>query len=231
MEREIPYRMSKPYPIVEEDVRYILMNTLWKENVSVWDCPSELGKCNDPILKDNIPFGILIGDFPFFLDGNYYIVEVKFLNISCRFKNSVGQYESKIGSAEIAETQSKMILKGGGILVMIREQPPSDYGIKGLWGNNLEECQKKIEERYKRLIEINQIPYEAYILNSNRYKTYYNEICKGEEPRVHKKQKVRDISITKIKKILPEAVFKVTLSEFKQGVVARAIIDLIRRGG
>ncbi|NVM28070.1 MAG: hypothetical protein HWN65_04435 [Candidatus Helarchaeota archaeon] len=230
LEEEKPCTMKTAYIDSEEDVRCILMNTLFRKGVSVWDCPAEIGKCDDPILKDNVPFGIPAGDFPFFLDGIYYIVELKFLNVSCRFRSGRGRYESKMGSAEIAETQSNMILEGGGILVMIREQPPSKYGLKQLWGNSLKECYQVIEERYKQLIATDQILYEAYILDSERYQIYYEEVYEGKEPRTHKKQKVRDISIAAIQSLLPEAVFEVTLSEFKQGAVARAIIDLIRGG-
>ncbi len=228
IEREIPCPLRKPYPSLEEEVRCILMNTLWKEGISVWDCPAELGNCDDPILKNNVPFGIPVGDFPLFLDGNYYITEMKFLKVSCRLRSDRGRYESKMGSGEIAETQSKMILQGGGILVMIREPPPSYYGIKKLWGSTLEECEQIIEQRYKKLILIDQIPYEVYLLDSERYQIYYEEVSFGNEPRVHKNQRVRDISTTIIQDFLPEAVSEVTLSEFKQGVVARAIINLIR---
>ena len=227
----------------EEEVRNVIMNGFLKKGVDVWDCPAEFNRVKEPIIIDGIPFGISIGDFPFRWKGAYYIVELKFLKIICAPVSesaytpygyiSPGKFSFRRIPKFILDGQSKMLREGGGFLIVVAEPSLKTVGLKQLFTDTAEDCQKRLLVSYKNKLAKNEIPYEVWILNQKSFLRLWNEVLVGETAKPVGKDKWgktdirRTLSISGLNTVVQDERTLLTVSEIVEGKITDIILEKI----
>ena len=231
IEKELPCTMEFSYFKLEADVRCVLINTLFRKRISVWDCQGEAGKCPDPIKINNIPMRIAIGDIPIFHNTRYYIIEVKFNDFFCRYRSKRGGFAAVRDPPQIIEAQSQMLLRGEGLLILVAEPPPSKVGLNGFFDENKGICEEKLNKNFKRALGSSNISYDVWLLDFLRFEKYWNNYLKNASIKEVKRDGVktlsRYLSYQKLESILPEAKISLTMKEIKIGKIADLIIELL----
>jgi hypothetical protein len=240
---EKPYLLPHGWFENEEDVRRVLMNGYIKKGVDVWDCPAEFDRVNEPIIINGIPFGILVGDFPFRWNGAYYIVELKFLEVTCaRVSKSAytqygfappGKFSFRRTSKFILDGQSKMLREGGGFLIIVAEPSLETVGLEQLFTKTFKECQKKLLMLYKSKLAKNEIPYEVWVLNQESFLRLWDGVLVGEtakpvgKDRWGKTDIRRTLSLLGLKTVVHDDHTLLTLSEIIEGKITDIILEKV----
>jgi len=232
LETEIECSMRYKWYSLEKESQCDLMNALFRRGVRVWDCPAEIGLCDDPIIIDNIAFGIQAGDFPFMLREKYYIGEMKWQNYNVRYDKTQNLWVIYRTGKHLTVPQSKVLREGCGVLVWISEPFMREVGLERIKGETQEECwQNMIDEFWSQLAQ-DVFPYTVWVLDSERFEFLWNEYFSKIEPRPSAPRQTRivdqwNLSATTLEKLFSDEKMEVTLSEYKRGVIADKLIELL----
>ena len=233
IQNELPCILKNPFFQLESEIRCVLINSFFKKGVAVWNCQGEAGKCPDPIFINNIPMRIAIGDVPIRYNERFYIIEIKFQNFFCKKVKIKSGFMAVRDSAQIIEAQSKMILSGGGFLVIISEPPPKTVGINGFLEPDRKICEAQLIKSYKMKIANNNVPYNVWILDQQRFIKYWDEFLSNASIKTVKRNLVttisRSISYKQLEKIIPEAKTTLTMQDIRNGKIVDLILNIINK--
>jgi hypothetical protein len=232
LEAEMECSMRYKWYSLEIETQCDLMNALFRRGVRVWDCPAEIGLCDDPIIIDNIAFGIQAGDFPFLLHDKYYIAEMKFQNYHIGFDKQQKLWTTSRSGRHFTVPQSKILLGGRGVMIWVSEPFFAEVGVKRFKAQTQEEAQRDITEGFWKKLANDTFSYRVWIIDSERFQFLWNEHLSKIEPRPSAPRRTRvvdqwSISATILEKYFPDERLDVTLSQYKQGVIADEIIELL----
>ena len=119
---------------------------------------------------------------------------------------------------KIRFTQIQMLLKGGRVLVVVSEPPPSTLDEKTVLGETRADCEKNLRKDFQMQLANSQFPYELYLLNPSQFKTYHKEFLKPSDTYIKNIRSVdvqfKLLSLPELVKIVPEALVPVTMAEF-----------------
>ena len=214
----------------EDELQFHVMNAFIKRGIKVWDCVGEVGRCPDPILIDDIPMRITVGDFPFYWGKKYRIMELKLQKYRCRKERDQKYYPAK-SSVLLYNPQIDLLLEGGGFLMIVSEPSLRSLGIKGLNSEIKVECEGFLEDRFRNYIQLDEILYNTYLINQERFQILWDDILKNKKtytdqrrgrPRLHKK-----LSIIELEKLIPKSKIELSLNIFRHGNFIDLILDLI----
>lgn len=226
----------------EEDLDYILKIGFLNRGIPIWNCGAESGKCDDPIIIDDIEFQIYAGDFPFFYGGLYKVIESKFLTNRCSNRTASGKITHSIKLRALKETQWQLLLSGGGFLVIVSESPPSKYGLWEIMGNTKAECEDLLNTKYKQKLANNEIPYEVWVLDQHNFEKLFNEKLRYKKGRNQaifgewtsygiKKpksiQKFINIGRNDLEECVPNCKSQLTMTQLMEGAVTDIILNFM----
>ncbi|NVM53937.1 MAG: hypothetical protein HWN66_09570 [Candidatus Helarchaeota archaeon] len=232
LEEPIPNKLETGVFMLEEELRYVLLNTIFEQGVIVWDCRPEFGKCPDPVEFEGILFVPKIGDIPVFLNKRFWEIELKFAKLRCNWVTKAQQFGANRDDVRIEEAQSNMFLDGGGILLVMSEPPPTTVGIDRIIATKREDCEAQLDLKYRELIRQNKILYEIMIFNSKSFKELWGKILRG--GRGGRKRRGGELipykrfPIAQVQKTFPENTFYFTLEQIMEGELAKLIIGFLR---
>jgi hypothetical protein len=203
------------------------MNALFSRGVKVWNCGAEGWQCPDPLIIKNLPMAPVSGDFVFFDSEKYLIGEVKISKETCRWISAKKSYQVGRDTPLIAKGQICFMRKGGGILIIVAEIPPSVIHIVRPKGSTKEKCQKLLLEEYHNRIGKGEIPYEVYLLNEKRFEVYYQGFLEASAWRTKTWRKIqrfyKRLNLTQLNKLVPESKVCLTIKDFFNGRIADEI--------
>lgn len=231
MQTEIEFEMAKPYFTSEEEIRLTIINALFRRGVIVWNCGAEGNQCPDPVVIRNLPLVPVNGDFVFLNKGKYRVGEIKISKESCRYILAKKSYEAGRDTPIIPKEQICLLRKGGGILIIVAESPPSTVSMERPKGVTKEICEKEIREKYHRLVGESKIPYEVYLLNQKRFEIFYQEFLESSSWKVKKWRDVvryyKRLNLTELNKLVPESKVLLTINDFLDGRIADEIMNIL----
>ncbi|NVM30456.1 MAG: hypothetical protein HWN65_16565 [Candidatus Helarchaeota archaeon] len=214
-------QFSKPYFVSEEHLRRVVMNALINKGVTVWDSRPE--KTNEPIIVDGIPMKIAVGDIPFFWKGHYYVIELKLYTLGTKVDSHQNQFRIQRRPIRLSDSQSDLLLKGGGLLMVVTEPHPKFAGRSGIKGVTRAECNKGLNQ-YRELIGKNRLFYECYLLSQNQFQSYWENHLKTAPIRPSERGPGRILSFLKLKEIVPKSYYRLYMSDFGKGNIANIIL-------
>ncbi len=185
-----------------------------------WQCP-------DPIIIKNLPLAPVSGDFVFFDTAKYHVCEVKISKETCRWISAKKSYQAGRDTPQITKGQICLMRKGGGILIIVAEIPPSTVHINRPKGATKEDCQRLLLEEYHNRISKGEIPYEVYLLNQKRFRVFYQDFLEASAWRTKTWRKIerhyKRLNLTQLNKLVPESKVSLTIKDFFNGRIADEI--------
>ncbi len=226
MKDVFPYKMKSIYFTSEEEVRSAVMNALYNFGVRLWDCSSERHLCREQIFIEHIPLRILTGDFLFSSNNRFYICEIKFHKFKkCSFFKKRNRYFANRGGLMIYDDQSKMLLEGEGVLLIVVEPTPTSLGESGLSGDNLKECEERLERGWRIPLGNNKILYEIFIMNQRIFSKYWSEYLKKKPSHSLGDKTYKVFSFKEARKLVKESYFQLSKKEILGGKIANLILN------
>ncbi len=231
MDNEIKWEMEELYFTSERDTQFATMNSLFRAGVRVWHCIGELGRCPNPIMLDNVPMRIVVGDFPFEIEDDMKIGEMKFNRTRCMQRSKSGDVAVYRDMIEITDTQIEVLLKGIAVLIIVAEPVPEAVGVGSLGGKTKPECVAMQVDKIRKPLSRNEIPYWLYVINEERFTTLWNNYL-SQTPIRSKKRKggemtVRRCSMKSIDLIIPETRRDAYMQDFQTDRVGQYIKELL----
>lgn len=232
IEKELEWEMVEPYFTSETDTQYATMNSLFKAGAKVWHCVGELGRCLDPIIIDNVPMRITVGDFPFETHESWWIGEIKFNKARYIRSTTAPVIRVSRDIIEITNKQVEMLLKGIAILIIIAEPVPEAVGLGVIEGATRSDC----EVNYRKFLQVplsqNEIPYWLYDIDKKHFKVLWNNYLK-QAPVRNKGRGTGEIlsrrmSMRNVDLITPETRSAVYLRDFQTDKVGSIIVEKLK---
>ena len=215
----------------EENLRNILLKTLKKKGITIWDCRGEPGKCFNPIIIDGTPMVNIVGDIPFLYNDRYYVIELKFKKNRCAYITKDKLFGTQRDTLMFDESQLKLILENGGVFVILSEPTPLSLKIPLIRGNSREECEKKLIKAIKIPLAENFFSYEVWILNQKFLQKINEKYLKHKKPKrrnfFNRYIEYKSLPWKELQNIVPESMIKLTLSDIKNGKIGDKIISIL----
>jgi hypothetical protein len=167
--------------------------------------------------------------FLFFGNNRYYIIEIKLAPHTCYYKEAAKSFVAAKPKPQIFDLQWGMILMGGGILVIVNEPPPLSVTDIPISDEQQEKCEALLNN-YKILLGNNQIPYEVYVINQEKFTKFWRKYLETTNAtvreRAHRKkiQVFRRLSWQALKELIPECIVRMTMQDFLKGRIVDEIL-------
>jgi len=220
--------MDLPYFTSEEEIRCFILNVFIKLGVMVWDCRAEAGKCSDPIWRDNISFALKYGDIPFFWNERFYMIELKFIKHRCLYDEENGVYRLAIFSSNIDDTQSEIVLNGGGLLVVVAEPSTEEIGVPPIWKVLEDECEMESERLLWSELANGKYPYDIFILNQKQFSQFWLESLLKKKRKFKRKTTIRRVlDKSDLLKYASESRTQLTLQHITGGEIGKLILKAL----
>lgn len=242
LDYEIPVKMKNWFFSLEKEIYLVLTNSFVKRQVKVWLCNAEFFGCADPLDITPVYLVPLTGDIPIYLNNRYYVIELKFSFQTCRWRSDGKKFVSKRTGNPLWRDQWNLMLDGGGVLVIVAEPLPSEVGLRQVRELTKGECRKKFVKVFKNKLATGEIPYDVFIYDHERFKVVWEAVMEGVKVSTKqrsgrkaftqfalRKEVYRDLPIRKLKRKFPDWVLPLTMQEIRQGGLADAILDVLRR--
>jgi len=231
LEKELPCVRRQPYFSTEEEVRCVWMNALFNRGVNIWDCRAEKTKCRDPVIFEGIPVIPIGGDFPFFYNGRFWVVEMKFVKYRCRIFRGEEFFKAARSSPRVEKNQSDLMLNGGGLLIIVAEPLFSLIGEPPITSVRRINCERLLLKKLRNKLATSEVSYTVYILNQADYKLLWNKYLKNidwQRAEERGRERLRKkIDLWMLRQFAPNIEVQVPMRKFLDGSIADLILEKI----
>lgn len=215
----------------EDELRTFLLGDFARLEVQAWDCQAGVGGCSNPVMINNVPLVPLFGDIPIYFNDRYWAIELKFSKLRCFWLTTRQMYGAYRNDIRLKDTESRVLLQGGGILVLVTEPSPISVGVESITAPLKDDCLKKLES-FRELIKQNQIPYNVMIFTPRSFGELWEEILEYQKAILASRgapgSVYRRLPIKKIREKFPSNSYSLRLEEILQGELVNLIINLLR---
>ena len=232
LETELPVTFRDLTFTLEEELRLTMLNAFVRRGLEVYDCLGQSSYCRNPIVINGIPMRPFVGDIPFVINYDLWMIELKLDVLKCVKSNGKDKhYLTGRSGIRITEFQWQLILRGRGILVVVLEQVLTDVGHPTITERTKKGCEKALTNTYRKLIQNGEIPYNVWIIDPVMFKTLWDSGLEDSHVtktrRYGKEIKTKYISRKLAQRVIPEAILPLTFPEIVNGEIVDLILEII----
>lgn len=225
LEGRLPCPMKKAWFEGQSEIRCILMNQILSWGADVWDCSARLGGCPDPVLFNNVPFQIRAGSFPFYINGQYYVVGVKFTPFVCRFDSEQNKYRAREKQRRplvIKPIEQEMLKIGGGVIVGVFEPLPKTIFKRGLSTESEALCEKELDDKLRKPLGDGRLSYTVVIIDHDLFQRFLRRKLAGA------RATLQTLTTIQVKNLFPKETVDIPINFIRGGGLTDLILKKLR---